>query len=130
MSTEPKWPRKSGTASLSITRLHTEVGSIRRIGIFSRQCLGHRRIPDLGTLRREAKAWIDGSIVIASRSRGSSIVKLRAASSDIKGIYSNGHRPSRTRDDPCTKATYNSRCERSERGLKEKLARRFLCGVR
>jgi len=27
------------------------------IGIFSRQCLGTRRIPDLGTLRREARAW-------------------------------------------------------------------------
>ena len=27
------------------------------IGIFSRQCLGSRRIPDLKTLRREAKAW-------------------------------------------------------------------------
>src|ERR1700683_2236316 len=27
------------------------------IGIFSRQCLGHRRISDLETLRREAKAW-------------------------------------------------------------------------
>jgi hypothetical protein len=27
------------------------------IGIFSRQCLGKRRIPDLKTLRREAKAW-------------------------------------------------------------------------
>jgi hypothetical protein len=27
------------------------------IGIFSRQCLGKRRIPDLRTLRREAKAW-------------------------------------------------------------------------
>jgi DDE superfamily endonuclease len=27
------------------------------IGIFSRQCLGKRRIPDLTTLRREAKAW-------------------------------------------------------------------------
>jgi DDE superfamily endonuclease len=27
------------------------------IGIFSRQCLGHRRIPDLKILRREAKAW-------------------------------------------------------------------------
>jgi len=27
------------------------------IGIFSRQCLGKRRIPDLQTLRREAKAW-------------------------------------------------------------------------
>jgi len=27
------------------------------IGIFSGQCLGSRRIPDLSTLRREAKAW-------------------------------------------------------------------------
>ena len=27
------------------------------IGIFSRQCLGNRRIPDLKTLRREARAW-------------------------------------------------------------------------
>jgi hypothetical protein len=27
------------------------------IGIFSRQCLGVRRIPDLKTLRREARAW-------------------------------------------------------------------------
>jgi len=27
------------------------------IGIFSRQCLGARRIPDLKTLRREARAW-------------------------------------------------------------------------
>ena len=27
------------------------------IGIFSRQCLGTRRIPSLRTLRREAKAW-------------------------------------------------------------------------
>src|ERR1700746_2698308 len=27
------------------------------IGIFSRQCLGRRRIPDLKSLRREAKAW-------------------------------------------------------------------------
>jgi hypothetical protein len=27
------------------------------IGIFSRQCLGHRRIPDLKTLRQEARAW-------------------------------------------------------------------------
>ena len=27
------------------------------IGIFSRQCLGKRRIPDLKALRREARAW-------------------------------------------------------------------------
>jgi hypothetical protein len=27
------------------------------IGIFSRQCLGNRRIPDLRTLRLESRAW-------------------------------------------------------------------------
>lgn len=27
------------------------------IGIFSRQCLGARRIPDLKSLRRESRAW-------------------------------------------------------------------------
>ena len=27
------------------------------IGLFSRQCLGHRRIPDLKTLRKETRAW-------------------------------------------------------------------------
>jgi hypothetical protein len=27
------------------------------IGMFARQCLGKRRIPDLNTLRREARAW-------------------------------------------------------------------------
>jgi hypothetical protein len=28
------------------------------IGIFARQCLGKRRIPDLPTLRRQCKAWV------------------------------------------------------------------------
>ena len=27
------------------------------IGLFARQCLGSRRIPDLKTLRRESRAW-------------------------------------------------------------------------
>jgi len=27
------------------------------IGLFTRQCLGKRRIPDLTTLRRESRAW-------------------------------------------------------------------------
>jgi len=27
------------------------------IGMFTRQCLGRRRIPDLKTLRRESRAW-------------------------------------------------------------------------
>jgi hypothetical protein len=31
--------------------------AVIEIGIFSRQCLGKRRIPDLQTLRQEAKAW-------------------------------------------------------------------------
>jgi hypothetical protein len=30
------------------------------IGLFARQCLGTRRIPDLGTLRRESRAWNRG----------------------------------------------------------------------
>lgn len=28
------------------------------IGLFARQCLGKRRIPDLATLRRETRAWV------------------------------------------------------------------------
>ena len=28
------------------------------LAVFSRQCLGTRRIPDLGTLRREGRAWV------------------------------------------------------------------------
>ena len=27
------------------------------IGLFAKQCLGKRRMPDLGTLRRQCKAW-------------------------------------------------------------------------
>ena len=46
-------------------------------------------------LRRCHEKTCFASIVIASRSRGSSIVKLRAASLDMKGIYSSGHRPRR-----------------------------------
>ena len=44
------------------------------IGIFSRQCLGNRRIPDLKTLRQEARAWN------RRRSPGSSTVRLLAGS--------------------------------------------------
>ena len=40
----PKWPLKSGTASLSTTRL-------------LKQCLGSRRISNLKILRREVQAW-------------------------------------------------------------------------
>ena len=28
------------------------------LAVFSRQCLGTRRIPNLGTLRRESRAWV------------------------------------------------------------------------
>jgi hypothetical protein len=42
--------------------LHTNSRSwlnqaVIEIGIFSRQCLGVRRIPDFKTLKREARAW-------------------------------------------------------------------------
>jgi hypothetical protein len=65
------------------------------IGIFARQCLGSRRIPDLTTLRREAKTW-NRRIVIASKSHGSSIAKLPAASFVTTGNHSSGQRPSIT----------------------------------
>ena len=55
----PKWPPKFGAASPSITHLPTIAGLIKaeiEIGLFSRHCLGNRRIPYLKTLRREAKA--------------------------------------------------------------------------
>jgi len=35
----------------------TRTGAKNEIGIFSRHCLGNRTIPDLETLRKEAKAW-------------------------------------------------------------------------
>jgi len=49
----------SGIGSACTTRRNTEVGSIAEIelSMFSRQCLGTRRIPDLATLKRETKAW-------------------------------------------------------------------------
>ena len=56
----PSSAARSGIGLPFTTRPPAEVGSIRaetEIGIFSRQCLGTRRIPDLETLRREAGAW-------------------------------------------------------------------------
>src|SRR6516165_1007317 len=55
------------------------------IGLFTRQCLGHRRIPDLKTLRQEAKAW--------NRSPGSSTVRPLVGSLAIKSNLLSGHRP-------------------------------------
>jgi hypothetical protein len=54
----PKWPRKSGTDSRSshaYPRELTQPGRDRNRD--PRRCLGSRRIPDLKTLRRGAKAW-------------------------------------------------------------------------
>jgi len=52
---------ESGIGSLSTTCPPTEVGSIRRRSksesFRDNAHLGNRRIPDLETLRREAKAW-------------------------------------------------------------------------
>jgi DDE superfamily endonuclease len=64
------------------------------IGIFARQCLGSRRIPDLKTLRREACAW--------NRRMNRDRVKINwkfdrkaaAASSVTKRNPSRGQRPS------------------------------------
>jgi hypothetical protein len=49
-----------GTGLLFTTRPSTEAGSIQaeiEISLFSRQCLGQRRIPSFRNLRREARAW-------------------------------------------------------------------------
>jgi hypothetical protein len=66
------------------------------IGIFARQCLGSRRIPDLKTLRREVRAW--------NRRMNRDRVKINwkfdrkplAASLVTKGNPSRGQRPSIT----------------------------------
>jgi len=50
---------RSGTASPFISPHHgswLDQAEIE-IGLYSRQCLGARRIPDLKTLRRESRAW-------------------------------------------------------------------------
>src|SRR5579864_1238319 len=64
------------------------------IGIFSRQCLGSRRIPNLKTLRREAKAWNRRMNRDVPRSTGSSTAEPPAVGSAIKGNLSSGQRPS------------------------------------
>jgi len=87
---------RSGTSSCS---LHTHPRKLaesggNRIGIFSRQCLGTRRIPDLQALRRESRAW--------NRRVNRDHIKInwkfdrRAARRKFgyKRNLSNGHRPS------------------------------------
>jgi len=57
------------------------------IGIFSRQCLGTRRIPDLQALRRESRAWNRRVNATASRSTGNSTAEPPVANSAIKRIF-------------------------------------------
>ena len=60
MSLVPKWLPKSGIASPTHDTLTHESWLNQaeiEIGIFSRQCLGSRRIPNLKTLRQQSKAW-------------------------------------------------------------------------
>jgi hypothetical protein len=60
------WVQLNGSWDMKLARggsaLHATHGSWLNqaeieISIFARQCLGSRRIPDLKTLRREARAW-------------------------------------------------------------------------
>jgi hypothetical protein len=80
------------------------------IGIFSRQCLGHRCIPDLKTLRREAKAWNRRMNRIVSGLPGSSTAKPLAGSLAINPNVLNSHRPS-----PRRRFYRQPPCERSSR---------------
>ncbi|MGH9629537.1 MAG: IS630 family transposase, partial [Bryobacteraceae bacterium] len=64
------------------------------IGVFSRQCLGRRRIPDLQTLRQEAKAWNRRINRDGVKISGSSTARWRAESSATKRKLSRGHRTS------------------------------------
>jgi hypothetical protein len=50
-------PKRLGLGcTFTIGRGRTNQAEIE-ISLFSRQCLGRRRIPSLGDLRREARAW-------------------------------------------------------------------------
>ena len=64
------------------------------IGIFSRRCLGARRIPDIKTLRREARAWNRRMNRDRIQITGSSTAKPPAASSATKGNHLHRQRPS------------------------------------
>jgi hypothetical protein len=73
------------------------------IGLFSRQCLGSRRIPNLKALRRESRAWTRQMNRSRTKSTGSSTAKRPVASSTIKEKSSRGQRPS-------SKSSRRSRC--------------------
>ena len=64
------------------------------IGLFARQCLGRRRIPDLATLRRETRAWNRHMNRARVRINWLSIARPPAVSSNTKGTPSRGQRPS------------------------------------
>ena len=65
------------------------------IGLFARQCLGKRRIPDLKTLRRESPGLRRRMNRDQIRSTGSSIVKPRVRNSATNTNSSSGLRPRR-----------------------------------
>ncbi len=64
------------------------------ISLFSRQCLGQRRIPSLSDLQREAKAWNRKMNRDHVTITGSSRAKRRARSSAMKETTSHGQKPS------------------------------------
>lgn len=67
------------------------------IGMFSRQCLGKRRIPSLKLLKSEARAWNRRVNRIGSRSPGNSTVRQPARSSAPIVNFPSGQRPSRVK---------------------------------
>jgi hypothetical protein len=64
------------------------------IGLFSRQCLGSRRIPTLKMLRQEAKAWNRRMNRDRIKSTGLSTAEPPGASSAIQANLFSGHRTS------------------------------------
>jgi hypothetical protein len=51
------YPKAITPSGVRVATFYALTGILIEIGIFSRQCLGTRRIPDLKTLGRESRAW-------------------------------------------------------------------------
>jgi transposase len=64
------------------------------ISLFSRQCLGRRRIPSLRQLQRQARAWNRKITATVSPSTGSLRARRHARSSATTETTSHGQRPS------------------------------------
>jgi transposase len=64
------------------------------IGLFLRQCLGKRRIPDLKTLDQQVRAWNRRTTGPRSRSTGSLTARRSASASATKAKTSSGRRTS------------------------------------